>query len=119
MINPPRKTHAWRESSLYSERERAALAWTEAITLVAVSHAPDDIYATLRNRFSEEEVVKLTLAVGNINAWNRSGVGMRTVHPATEHLPAEAYDHSHAIRLTFRWAIVVAHTARKRGPARH
>ena len=72
---------AWQESPLYTERERAALAWTEAITLIATSHAPDEVYAHVRHHFSEAEVVKLTMAIGNINVWNRFGVGLRNVHP--------------------------------------
>ena len=72
---------AWRESPLYSDRERAALAWTEAITLIATSHASDAVYAEVQRHFTEPEIVKLTLAIGNINVWNRFGVGLRNVHP--------------------------------------
>lgn len=72
---------AWRESSLYDERERAALAWTDALTLVAETQAPDDAYAALRAHFSEEEQVKLTLLIVAINGWNRINVGFRAVHP--------------------------------------
>jgi AhpD family alkylhydroperoxidase len=72
---------AWRESPLYTERERAALAWTEALTLLPDTAAPDDVYARLTARFSEPEVVELTLAIGAINLWNRFGVGFRLVHP--------------------------------------
>jgi AhpD family alkylhydroperoxidase len=73
---------AWRESPLYTERERAALAWTEALTLVAETNAPDDVYAQARAQFSAEELVKLTVAIGLINTWNRIAVGFRAVHPA-------------------------------------
>ncbi|MEJ0019317.1 MAG: carboxymuconolactone decarboxylase family protein [Acetobacteraceae bacterium] len=73
---------AWRESPLYSERERAALAWTEALTLVAQTRAPDDDYQALRAQFTEEEQVKLTMLIVLINGWNRLNVGFRTVHPA-------------------------------------
>jgi AhpD family alkylhydroperoxidase len=73
---------AWRESPLYSGRERAALAWTEAVTLIADSHVPDDIYEDVRRYFSEEELVKLTVAIAAINAWNRIAISFRAVHPA-------------------------------------
>src|SRR5262245_55692724 len=72
---------AWRESPLYTERERAALAWAEALTLLPESNAPDDVYAEVAAQFSEPEIVGLTLAIGAINLWNRFGVGFRLVHP--------------------------------------
>jgi AhpD family alkylhydroperoxidase len=72
---------AWRESPLYSERERAALAWTEALTLVAETHVPDDAYEALRAQFTEEEQVTLTLLIVAINGWNRIQVGFRAIHP--------------------------------------
>ena len=72
---------AWRESPLYTDRERAALAWTEALTLVAESHAPDEVYEEVRRHFAGDELVKLTLAIGTINLWNRIGIGFRYVHP--------------------------------------
>jgi AhpD family alkylhydroperoxidase len=72
---------AWRESPLYSERERAALAWTEALTLIAETRAPDDAYRALQAQFSEEEQVTLTLLIVAINGWNRIQVGFRAVHP--------------------------------------
>lgn len=72
---------AWRESSLYTPRERAALAWTEALTLVAQTGAPDGDYEALRAEFSEEEIVSLTLLIGLINSWNRLAVGLRSQHP--------------------------------------
>lgn len=72
---------AWRESSAYMPRERAALDWTEALTRIAESGAPDDIYENLLKQFSEEEVVKLTLLIGAINVWNRIAVGFRSQHP--------------------------------------
>ena len=74
---------AWRESPLYDERERAALAWTEALTLIADTHAPDAVYEKVRQQFSEEEVVKLSLLIATINAWNRIAIGFRLVHPTT------------------------------------
>ena len=72
---------AWRESPLYSDRERAALAWTEALTLVAQTHAPDEVYEALTAHFTPEEQVKLTLAIGTINVWNRVAIGFRSIHP--------------------------------------
>lgn len=72
---------AWRESPAYSARERAALAWTEALTLLAESHAPDEVYEAVTAEFSQAEVVNLILAIATINAWNRFGVGFRLVHP--------------------------------------
>jgi AhpD family alkylhydroperoxidase len=68
---------AWRESPLYSDRERAALAWTEALTLIAESRAPDDVYEALKAQFSEAEQVNLSLLVVTINGWNRLQVGFR------------------------------------------
>ena len=74
----------WRESPLYSARERAALGWTEALTLLADTHAPDDSYAELAREFSESERVKLTLVIVAINGWNRIAVGFRSVHPTKD-----------------------------------
>jgi AhpD family alkylhydroperoxidase len=71
--------NAWRESPFYSERERAALAWTEAVTLVAATQVPDDVYEQARAQFSEEELVNLTMAVVAINGANRLNVAFRTV----------------------------------------
>ena len=75
---------AWRESPLYSDRERAALAWTEALTLISETHAPDDVYDEVRKYFSEQETVNLTMLIGMINLWNRFAIGMRNVHPVTK-----------------------------------
>jgi len=72
---------AWRESSLYSERERAALGWTEALTLLPETRAPDDAYRALQAEFTPEEQVKLTLLIVAINGWNRIQVGFRAAHP--------------------------------------
>jgi AhpD family alkylhydroperoxidase len=69
---------AWRESPVYTERERAALAWAEAVTLVADSRVPDDVYEQARTQFGEEELVNLTLAVVAINGWNRLNIAFRT-----------------------------------------
>jgi len=70
---------AWRECPWYSERERAALAWTEALTLIADTHAPDDVYEQVRAQFDEKELSDLTLAIAAINAWNRLSIAARTV----------------------------------------
>jgi AhpD family alkylhydroperoxidase len=72
---------AWRESPLYTDRERAALAWTDAVTLIADTHAPDDLYEELRAHFSEAEMVNLTMLIGVINAWNRIAISFRAIHP--------------------------------------
>jgi AhpD family alkylhydroperoxidase len=68
---------AWREAPFYSPRERAALAWAEAVTRVAEEHVPDAEYDAARAEFSEPELVNLTLAVTTINAWNRLSVAFR------------------------------------------
>ena len=68
----------WREAPFYSERERAALEWTEALTLVAGSHVPDEVYERVRPHFTEEELANLALAVITINSWNRLNVAFRT-----------------------------------------
>ena len=80
---------AWRETPFFTDRERAALAWTDAITLISHDHAPDEIYAAVRQRFTEEELVNLTLAIVTINGWNRLCIGFRVVpgayQPGTLH----------------------------------
>ncbi len=73
--------NAWRESPLYSDRERAALAWTEALTLLPQTGAPDADYELVKAQFSEAEQVQLTLLIGAINVWNRLQVGFRAAHP--------------------------------------
>ncbi|SRR5579871_1636879 len=70
---------AWRETPFFGPRERAALAWTETVTLIADGHAPDDVYEEARRSFSEKELVDLTLAIVAINGWNRLAISMRTV----------------------------------------
>jgi AhpD family alkylhydroperoxidase len=75
---------AWRESPLYSERERAALAWTEALTRLPETGAPDEVYQALKKHFTEEEQVILTLSIVAINGWNRIQVGFRGVHPVEQ-----------------------------------
>jgi AhpD family alkylhydroperoxidase len=71
--------NAWRESPFYSDRERAALAWTEAVTLLPHSEVPDDVFEEARKQFSEEELVNLTFALVAINGANRLNVAFRTV----------------------------------------
>ena len=73
---------AWRESSFYTERERAALAWTEALTFVHETGAPDDVYDSLQAHFDEKELIQLTLLIGAINAFNRLNVGFHAPHGA-------------------------------------
>jgi AhpD family alkylhydroperoxidase len=73
---------AWRESALYTEQERAALAWTEALTHVANTHAPDEVYEEVRRHFSDKELVDLSIAIAMINAWNRLAIGFRAAHPS-------------------------------------
>jgi AhpD family alkylhydroperoxidase len=79
---------AWRESPYYSERERAALAWAEVITLISETHAPDEEYEAARAQFAEGELVKLTMAVIAINGWNRLAIAFRpevgTYQPRTQ-----------------------------------
>jgi AhpD family alkylhydroperoxidase len=69
---------AWREVDLYSERERAALEWTEALTRITEGHVPDAVYAAVREHFSEAELINLSLAVVAINGWNRLSIAFRT-----------------------------------------
>ena len=69
---------AWREAPFYSARERAALAWTEAITLIATQGVPDELYAEVRRHFDEKAIVDLTLSINAINAWNRMNVAFRS-----------------------------------------
>jgi len=69
---------AWRESPWYTERERAALAWTDAVTLVAATHVPESVYDEVRPHFNERELSDLTLAIAAINAWNRLSIASRT-----------------------------------------
>jgi len=70
---------AWRETPFFTARERAALAWTEALTLIMETHAPDDVYGEARDQFSAEELANLTMAIVAINGWNRIALGFRTV----------------------------------------
>src|ERR1700757_3824477 len=68
---------AWRESPYYTDRERAALEWTESLTLISITHAPDEVYERVRQHFSEEELVALTVAIVAIKGWNRIARGFR------------------------------------------
>ncbi|MEM1161442.1 MAG: carboxymuconolactone decarboxylase family protein [Pseudomonadota bacterium] len=72
--------NAWRDASVFSEREAAALAWTEALTLIEASHAPDEVYAAVEKHFSPREQVVLSLVICAINAWNRIAIGFRMPH---------------------------------------
>ena len=72
---------AWREAACFDPRERAALAWTEALTLVADDQAPDEAYSLVGNHFTEEEIVNLTTAIVAINGWNRVAIGLRFPPP--------------------------------------
>lgn len=71
--------NAWRETPFYSERERAALEWTEALTLISQTHASDDVFEHVSAHFSEKEIVDLTYAIANINTWNRLAIAVRAV----------------------------------------
>lgn len=68
---------AWQETPFFNERERAALAWTEVLTLLPQTHAPDEVYEEVIRHFSEKETIDLTVAITNINSWNRLAVGFR------------------------------------------
>jgi AhpD family alkylhydroperoxidase len=78
---------AWRESPYYSDRERAALAWTDAVTRITDGHVPERVYEEVRPQFSEIELADLTLAIATINAWNRLAIASRSV-PGTYQPPA-------------------------------
>ena len=78
--------NAWRESRLYTPRERAALAWTESLTRIAETQAPDDVFAEVKAQFSDLEIVNLSTLIGMINLWNRIAIGFRNQHP----VPGEA-----------------------------
>jgi alkylhydroperoxidase family enzyme len=71
---------AWHESPLYTDRERAALAWTEALTRLSETRAPDDVYRAVQEHFTDREQVMLTLVINVINSFNRLGVGFRVEH---------------------------------------
>jgi AhpD family alkylhydroperoxidase len=84
--------NAWRETPYYSARERAALEWTEALTLVTEGHVPDDVYERIRQEFSEDELAHLSLAIVAINGWNRLNVAARTV--PGDYVPSSLAAHS-------------------------
>ncbi len=70
----------WREASIFDDRERALLGWTEALTRISTSGAPDTDYAAMQAHFSDNEIAKFSVAIGVINVWNRLAVGFRTPH---------------------------------------
>lgn len=78
----------WKEATVYSERERALLGWVDAVTLVASSGVPDEAFNALKAHFSDEEIGKITVAIGTINVWNRLAVSLRFPHPIDK--PAQA-----------------------------
>ena len=89
---------AWRETPFYTDRERAALAWTEAVTLVSQGHVPDEVYNLVRKQFSEKEIVDLTLAVAEINSWKRIAISLRAVpgiYQPASHAKAAAAPRAH------------------------
>ena len=69
--------NAWREAPFYTDRERAALEWSEAVTLVAQSHVPDEVYERVKQQFTPDEIANLTLAISAINSWNRLSIAFR------------------------------------------
>lgn len=75
--------NAWREAPVFSARERAAMAWTEAVTLISAHHVPDEIYEEARRQFSEKELVDLTAAVITINGWNRGAIAFQATPQVT------------------------------------
>jgi AhpD family alkylhydroperoxidase len=84
--------NAWRETPCYSARERAALEWTEALTLITEGHVPDEVYERVRQEFSEDELAHLSLAIVAINGWNRLNVAARTV--PGDYVPGSLATHS-------------------------
>ena len=86
--------NAWREAPFYTERERAALAWTESLTLVSENHVPDEVYAEARKYFSEAELVNLSLAIVAINGWNRLAIAFRSEVGSYQPVQAAAMKHT-------------------------
>jgi AhpD family alkylhydroperoxidase len=82
--------NAWHEAPFYTERERAALAWTETVTFIADEHAPDEVYEEVRKHFTDAELVNLTLAIVAINSWNRLNIAFRTVPGTYRAVPSRA-----------------------------
>ena len=70
--------NAWREAPFYTDRERAALEWTEAVTLISENHVPDEIYERVKKQFTDQELMNLTIAVITINGWNRLAISFRS-----------------------------------------
>jgi alkylhydroperoxidase family enzyme len=97
---------AWQEATFYTERERAALAWTEAVTRVADTHGPDEVYEQVCRLFSEKELADLAVAVATINAWNRLTIAARTTpgtyQPAKQELKKGAHKTIASPDYTFR-----------------
>lgn len=81
---------AWRESPSFTDRERAALNWTESLTQIGETHAPDSDYALLQSQFDAKDIASLTVLIGAINFWNRIQIGLRAVHPALKPVAAAA-----------------------------
>lgn len=81
---------AWREAPFYSDRERAALAWTEAVTLITEGHVSNEAYEDARRHFTDDELAKLTLAIVAINGWNRFGIAFRA--PAGQYQPIHQHE---------------------------
>jgi AhpD family alkylhydroperoxidase len=81
--------NAWRETPFYTDRERAALAWTEAVTLISEDHVPEDVFEQAKAQFTDEELVNLTVAVVAINGWNRLSIAFNvpagTYQPPAKH----------------------------------
>jgi AhpD family alkylhydroperoxidase len=97
---------AWRGTTFFTNRERAALAWTEALTLITEGHAPDEVYAEVRKEFGEEGLVNLSLAIITINGWNRLAIGCRTI-------PGEYQPHR-SVK-----PVIAAHHRKDRSDAQH
>jgi AhpD family alkylhydroperoxidase len=89
---------AWRETPFYTPRERAALAWTEALTNIQQGHAPDEVYEEVRREFDEASLAKLTLAITQINTWNRIAIGFRAEPGSYQPAVHSAQPASHASR---------------------
>jgi alkylhydroperoxidase family enzyme len=87
--------NAWRESPCYTDRERAALAWAEAVTLVTDGHVPDDVFEEARRHFNDRELADLSLAVVSINGWNRLNIAFRT-EPGSYQPTQKHADHAKA-----------------------
>jgi AhpD family alkylhydroperoxidase len=84
---------AWRESSLFSERERAALAWTEALTLISTAHVSDTLFHEVSDQFNDEELTQLSVLVNQINAWNRIAISFQYQHPIDQAIDVEQPTH--------------------------